>query len=412
LKWSKLNFAETYLARGNPYCLVLEEGGLPMHRRPSLWFFSCLVLILLSSLLLYGEANKPAVNKQPETSNIPATAASGVALKITLKASREQASAGDFFGVTATIENISNQTVFFTGNSFSLTAPPEIDPEGPSPWPAFFPGHYSPGVSPEEYDKEVIALPPKSTIPAMWNQDYRRSPSQGVKESIRDSIKDFFRGLKFPPGKYTLTVVGGYWDTEDAASEESNEGWHTQTADMQESIGAPQSTVVFGAILGGIFAFWLIWRNDRSLYRGWNKGIWVGLLSAMLLSVIVTILLARLSETEFIIRTTVNDLWGAMAVGFIGAASGPTILQRFTNALRSSRKAVPQPPKQHEQPPTTEQRKDGAVKLQLSVAGSNGHRPDGRNVQKKPSLARRRLRRHKRSGLGRGQARGGNVSLG
>jgi hypothetical protein len=59
----------------------------------------------------------------------------------------------------------------------------------------------------------------------------------------------------------------------------------------------------------------------------------------MLLGVIVAILLARLSDTDFIIRTTVNDFWGAIAVGFIGTASGPTILQKFTNALRSSRSA-------------------------------------------------------------------------
>jgi hypothetical protein len=410
LKWSKLDLLEAYLARRNPYCLVLEEGGLPMHRRPSFWSFSCLVLILLSSLPLYGEANKPAVNTQPKTPNMPAIALSGGALKISLRPSREQALAGSFFGITATVENVSDRPVYFTGNSFSLTVPPEIDPDGPRNWTAFFPGlDFGPDTAdPDKYYSHVVTLPPKSSIPAMWNQNFGRTGQ----EDLEEKIKWFFRGLMFPPGKYTLTIVGGYWDTEDAAEHGSNDGWHTQTAEMQESIGAPQSTVVFGAILGGIFAFWLIWRNDRSLYRGWNKGIWVGLLSAMLLSVIVTILLARLSETDFIIRTTVNDLWGAMAVGFIGAASGPTILQRFTNALRSSRKAVPQPPKQQEQPPTTEQRKDGAVKPQLSLAGSNGHRPVGGNVQKKSSLARPRLRRHKRSGLGRGRPRRGNVSLG
>jgi hypothetical protein len=49
------------------------------------------------------------------------------------------------------------------------------------------------------------------------------------------------------------------------------------------------------------------------------------------LSIIVTILLARLSDSQFIIRVTVSDLWGAIAVGFIGAASGPSILQKFIN---------------------------------------------------------------------------------
>ena len=55
-----------------------------------------------------------------------------------LKPSREQALAGSFFGITATIENISDRTVFFTSKSFVLMLPPEIDPEGPRDWPAFF----------------------------------------------------------------------------------------------------------------------------------------------------------------------------------------------------------------------------------------------------------------------------------
>ena len=51
---------------------------------------------------------------------------------------------------------------------------------------------------------------------------------------------------------------------------------------------------------------------------------------------IVTILLARLSQSQFIISVTVNDFWGAVAVGFIIAASGPTILQKFTALVRGA----------------------------------------------------------------------------
>ena len=69
-----------------------------------------------------------------------------------------------------------------------------------------------------------------------------------------------------------------------------------------------------------------------------------------MLSSIVTILLARLSETQFLVRVNVADLWGAIAIGFIASASGTAILQkyflhqeestpnRFANWVRSRRR--------------------------------------------------------------------------
>ena len=56
----------------------------------------------------------------------------------------------------------------------------------------------------------------------------------------------------------------------------------------------------------------------------------LGLGTAILLSTMVTILLARLSESQFLISVTVNDLWGAIASGFLITAAGPTVLEKFT----------------------------------------------------------------------------------
>jgi hypothetical protein len=173
-----------------------------------------------------------------------------------LKPSREQALAGSFFGITATIENISDRTVFFTSKSFVLMLPPEIDPEGPRDWPAFFP-LVIPAVHAwdpqywDAYEHTVIPLPAKSTTTAMWNQSFGRYGQ----ENMADSIRWFFRGLVFPPGKYTLTVVVNYWDEPVDWTGKLSGGSHVQTAEIQEAIGAPQSTVVFGAIVGGFLPF-------------------------------------------------------------------------------------------------------------------------------------------------------------
>jgi hypothetical protein len=55
----------------------------------------------------------------------------------------------------------------------------------------------------------------------------------------------------------------------------------------------------------------------------------VGILGAALLSIIVTILLARLSETQFLIRITVADFWGAVAIGFVANYAGAEVLNKI-----------------------------------------------------------------------------------
>ena len=42
-----------------------------------------------------------------------------------------------------------------------------------------------------------------------------------------------------------------------------------------------------------------------------------------------TVLLARLSETQFLIRVSINDFWGAIAIGFVADLLGIKILQKI-----------------------------------------------------------------------------------
>jgi hypothetical protein len=59
-----------------------------------------------------------------------------------------------------------------------------------------------------------------------------------------------------------------------------------------------------------------------------------GALGTALLSLIVTILLSRISSTEFFFQVTVNDLWGAVAVGFFAPLAASGLIGRITGTPR------------------------------------------------------------------------------
>jgi len=264
-------------------------------------------------------------------------------MRITLKASRDQTTAGSSFGITAEIENISSQPIYIMASALAMTVPPELDAHEPHDLWAFIPGVQA---VQGDYWNTVIVLEPGSVISAFWSggsvaqQTGTVTESGGALEYARHGYSNFLQGLGFSPGRYTLTVVASYWDTYEGARNRSVEH-HTQTSAIQETINAPQSVILFGAALGGIIAFLLLTKLQPTSTSGWASVPWIpGLLSAVLLSSIVTILIARLSQSQFIISVTVNDFWGAIAVGFIITATGPSILRKFSGFLNAPSAAV------------------------------------------------------------------------
>jgi hypothetical protein len=64
----------------------------------------------------------------------------------------------------------------------------------------------------------------------------------------------------------------------------------------------------------------------------------------MLLSAIVTILLSRLSDTQFLIKVSVADFWGAIVTGLVAQYLGSKWLERLL-ALPTDTPAHPPLPK-------------------------------------------------------------------
>jgi len=101
--------------------------------------------------------------------------------------------------------------------------------------------------------------------------------------------------------------------------------------------------MLFGASLGGLIAYFILPQARRRLVRvstgpPERQAVIIirrvsieitGALGAILLSAIITILLARISETQFVIRVTVNDFWGAVAIGFAANYVGARLFSKL-----------------------------------------------------------------------------------
>lgn len=241
-------------------------------------------------------------------------------IHLTLKASRAQTASDTSFAVSAEIENTTNKAIFINSNLFSLAIPPEVDPApdvgGISEWYAFFPGIGQ---------NNVVALQPGSRTVAIFSLP--KNPK---------FLQRFRAALRLVPGEYTVHAVCAYWtDIEDARARRPN--YMIQHAQSTMEIVAPPLAILTGAGLGGLIAFLLLptlWLPATKTLagHGWVERAFIicrGLVASSLLSVIVAILLSRVSDSQFLVKVSIQDFWGAVAIGFIVGASGTSILQRW-----------------------------------------------------------------------------------
>ena len=153
--------------------------------------------------------------------------------------------------------------------------------------------------------------------------------------------------LGFVPGDYTLRVVCPYWKNPDDARNKSP-NYFTQVAESTLPMVAAQTTILIGAALGGLMTFfllpslWLPMTREWTALSWWHKLFIVcrGLSVSALLSVMIAILLSRMSDSPFLIKVSVQDFWGAIAIGFIAGTSGTAVLQKFTISQAEKQKSL------------------------------------------------------------------------
>ena len=135
---------------------------------------------------------------------------------------------------------------------------------------------------------------------------------------------------------YGITVEAKYWDQANF----NGGNYHTAVVAKTAEYSAPQSIILVGAILGGlIFTGLSMVRSEQSALSGVSVGalnaavtygkIAATLIGSVLLSVIITILLSRIEQTQFFVKVSVSDFWGAIAVGFLANYGGWALLDKM-----------------------------------------------------------------------------------
>ena len=191
----------------------------------------------------------------------------------------------------------------------------------------------------------MIAIQPGYSYRAAWVQNARDDETKGSTEGRERSlwqdawnqIRSQIRFVFFDPGEYKVFV-----ETRVGVNEPpSATGYYTFSQTATVKAAAPQFVILFGAMLGGLIS-WLLFPQgqDKSLVLTLTAAGVLGALrklgwyaysiaGACLLGAIVTILLARLSESQFLIKINIVDFWGAITVGFIAQYVGKTILDKI-----------------------------------------------------------------------------------
>ncbi|MFZ0247620.1 hypothetical protein [Candidatus Binatus sp.] len=275
---------------------------------------SAAAVLVLWSACFAGDAQA-----NTETTNTPG-------LEIALSTSRPQVTVGALFGIVADVKNISDKDLYLVCAYFVMVPPIEIDPNGPEDWWAFINGNQpTDDFKSDKFYFDPIRLPSGDKMVAMWAGTNSHASSDTTWEgALYSNFNEFAHIATFLPGDYTIKVAVLYWpDQLSAQSHAPN--YRTQTADIKVSISAPQWVIMSGAAVGAVIAYFLF----PNIRRKPNEIDVLGLLSAVLLGVIITILLARISDTQFFVKITVNDLWGAIAIGFIAVASGNSLLNKY-----------------------------------------------------------------------------------
>jgi len=327
--------------------------------------FATLILFNFLSLTAHAIENEKSKPEEPTAGN---------AIQIKLETTRAEPSMGTGLGIVAELKNISSSTVYLAEDKLLLIVPPELQNSfaGVAAWWSVFPTQHTWGapVNPEgklqpkqsvtdadgnmltnpEKFRGRLALPAGSTYRAIWSAGPNIAPDDSMFGFVSNNTRVILSELNFlffSPGDYKVSVVLQYWLKPDFPER----GYFTATDSSKIRVNAPQSVILVGSALGGCVAYAVLPQlrrkrrakaADISLPRKLVSGlkqvttIASGILGAMLLSAIVTILLSRLSETQFLIRVSIVDFWGAVAIGFLANLAGAKVFEKLAPAVSAN----------------------------------------------------------------------------
>jgi hypothetical protein len=277
-------------------------------------------------------------------------------VKVTITTSRPEVTTDGAYGIFADLQNV---------DSVPLTLYPAdtilvIQPEAAGDRGCVFSIE---GFYPTEPDKSKkpplggsIIIQPKEHYVAFWDVskpstgDCKGQQGKSAKRSQFDRAgTDIIEQLSFVPGDYAFVALGKAHRTPDGKEELE---YHTFTEQVKLRVGLTQLNAIVAAVIGGLIGYFVmalrggeggefakLKREQATGERHWSSrwGVIVrGLVSAALVSAVVTVLLSRISDTQFPIKVSVADFWGALTVGFVAYFSGNKLIDRIVGLASKS----------------------------------------------------------------------------
>ena len=324
--------------------------------------------------------------KQPDDPARTITQPANTYLRATMGTSRVEVTIDGAYGVFADFENLASVPVTLFEHETQLVIQPEVTGSGVCTWrvPGWFPTEYEsrtldlkpevvaanaePSVRagaagrqirirPQEHytvfwslgRKSTTALPPAPEVPARprpatvqasqsKDDNFATQPPAQANDPCATE-GTLWWWLNFMPGDYLFTIDAKFY-LPDAANEMD---YHTFTQTTKLGLKIPQHFAMWAAAFGALLAYFVVLsgpsnktnpptnsdetKNDPIQNR---IAVWCrDGASAALLGAAMTIIASRLANTEFPIKVSVNDIWGAVTVGFVGYFTGNKIIDKL-----------------------------------------------------------------------------------
>jgi hypothetical protein len=315
------------------------------------------VTILFSLTSLFGgieicAAQMPKTQGSDQGSR---TSEADTALQAVIHSSSNHLVKGAVYSVDADIKNVSPLAIRIDLASIQLAVQPELGPSGFRC--VYFPlTHWPRSVQPNR-DSTILILQPNDQFPVFFNLGGDASDAFArMHDSACTGLSwmgKLRKVLDFVPGDYSFVLTANFSSPQASMAEANPSQPDTWSAERQFSqsaqleVGVDQADTLLFAALGGIFAYLLMAlqaQGDMAAFAGkaaWTKG-WLkqaGLvvrnaIGAALLSAAVTVVASRLSDTQFPVKVSVGDFWGALTIGFVSYFIGLKFIDKLSGLIK------------------------------------------------------------------------------
>ena len=311
--------------------------------------FVCLLLWGIGCSTIMAQSNQPTPTKPGQGSS--PTSGDSHYLRITINPSTANIIEGAVYGLDAEIENMSNVPVTIDISQIELAVQPELAPPNVScTW-------FYDAVSNESVPSPLVMRPGDHfTVFFDAGSSARPDSLKKVPQCEATFWTSLRRRLDFVPGNFSFVVTGIFkfappstptGSPSTAANGQSTLEEHYFTEKASLPVTIDQAQIIIYAGLGGLLAFLVMtFRSANTLweYAGRVQTSRKGSVSkaiiilrqasaAVLLSITVTVVAARLSTTAFPVKVSVEDFWGALTVGFVAYFIGGRFIDKLSETL-------------------------------------------------------------------------------